>query len=161
MVVGQQVLTGDVAFPLTGSMALTGVVPNYALTVTPAVHALGMSGFAPTISRGFFIDPATGAVLFAGAAPALFQVNYTTPTVGSLVLVGAAPSAFGTFSVNPGTGTLIFTGDIPIVIAPRHAFPLTGMLVNTGIKAVRVQKPLWFAVNDTQVPIWVPVDKEE
>jgi hypothetical protein len=120
--------------PGLGALDLTGFAPTAQtpVTVTPGVGALDLTGFAPTVQTPTQVTPGTGALDLTGFAPTVQTPVTVTPGVGTLDLTGFAPTVQTPVTVTPGVGALDLTGFAPTVQTPTTVTPGVGALELTG-----------------------------
>lgn len=83
-------------FPITGSLILTGSVPEIIadLSVNPLSAALVITGDTPTVHTETIIAPPAGSLTLTGQTPIVSVGVYVAPLAASLVITGQEPSVY-------------------------------------------------------------------
>lgn len=122
--------------PDVGQLALTGFAPTVAVSnnqaVAPNVGALTLAGFAPTVATPVAVVPGVGALTLTGFVPSVVVNSVVNPGAGQVVLTGFAPTVATPVSVLPSVGQIVLTGFAPSVAIGTNVNPGTGQLTLTG-----------------------------
>lgn len=120
--------------PGVGDLALTGFAPAVLTPrqVIPGLGQLTVTGFAPTVLTPRQAQPGVGALVLTGFAPTIIAPATVQPGAGQIVLTGFAPTVTVSVTAAPGVGALTLTGLAPTVRTPRAVVPGVGSLALTG-----------------------------
>jgi hypothetical protein len=112
--------------------------PTGAVTVTPGVSELAITGFAPTVTAtaNVTVSPGVSAVSLTGFAPVVTASDHQTvePGVSAVAITGFAPTITTTanVSVTPGASALTITGLAPTVTTTGN------VAVTPGVAALSI-----------------------
>lgn len=116
---------GTSVTPAVGALVLTGYAPTIARTlnqsISPAVGALTITGYAPTVTQSGSqaITAGVGALTITGYAPTVARTlnNFVAPAVGAITISGYAPTIAQTANqaLTPAAGAIAVTGYAPTI----------------------------------------------
>jgi hypothetical protein len=126
--------------PAVDALLLDGYAPTVRLTLasTPAPASLLLSGLAPGSRLAWHAQPAAAALLLTGLSGGAPQTNQYSTGAGELQLVGLAPSITGTFIAAMGAGTLTLAPTTSTLLENARLLPAQGVLALGGLSPTRI-----------------------
>ena len=121
--------------PIVGTPTFTVASVAAAVTVTPGLGDLQLTGFLPTIGTPVTARPGVGAATLTGFGPTIGLPVTARPGVGAATLTGFGPTIGLPVTARPGVGAATLTGFGPTIGTPRTVVPGVGALDLAGFVA--------------------------